>query len=246
MNVLITGGSKGIGLATAVHFARRGGHVFVNYANDDAAGRAALAAVNEAGGIGHLIKADVGVSEDVARLARTVSSATDHLDLIFHCALATVQGKALDVPMADWNRAVQVSTLAIVDIVRECLPLLRHGSTVLGISSKGATHAVPNYAAVGAPKAFTESLIRYLAVELAPRGIRANVIAAGPVDTEAFRSMFPDGVAEQRLAAAAKANPSGRGLEIADIVSVIDFLAGPGAQMLQGRVIFVDGGLYLQ
>lgn len=246
MNVLITGGTKGIGRATAVHFAARGGHIFLNYANDDAAGRAALAAVNDAGGTGHLIKADVGSSAEVARMAGVIASTVDHLDLIFHCALGTVQGKALDVPMAEWNRAVQVSTLSVIDIVRECSPLLRRGSTILGISSKGATHAVPNYAAVGAPKAFTESLFRYLAVELAPRGIRANVIAAGPVDTEAFRAMFPDGAAEQRLAAAARANPSGRGLEIADIVSVIDFLASPGAQMLQGRVIFVDGGLYLQ
>ena len=246
MNVLITGGTKGIGLATALHFSRPDNHVFINYSADDIAAQSALQQIQERGAIGHLLKANVGDSEQVSQMCRTVREQVNHLDLIFHCAVRTVQGKVLDIPMSEWQQAVQVSTLALIDVVRECLPLLDKGSTVLGISSKGATHAVPNYSAVGAPKAFTESLIRYLAVELAPRGIRANVIAAGPVDTNAFRAMFPDGVAEQRLQAAAKANPSGRGLEVSDIVSVIDFLVSPQAQMLQGRVVFVDGGLYIQ
>ncbi len=72
-----------------------------------------------------------------------------------------------------------------------------------------------------------------------------NTVSAGPLDTDAFRSMFPTG-ADERLAAAAAANPSGRGLEIDDVLGLIEFLASDAAAMIQGQRLHVDGGLYLR
>lgn len=128
--------------------------------------------------------------------------------------------------MEEWPKVTQVSTLALIDIVSECLPLLGRGSTILGVSSRGLMHTVPNYSALGTTKAFTESLIRYLAIELAPRGIRANVNSPATLDTSAFRAMFLGDEADKRQNAFAEANPGDRGLEMSDVVSVVDFLAG--------------------
>jgi enoyl-[acyl-carrier-protein] reductase (NADH) len=122
---------------------------------------------------------------------------------------------------------------------------LKYGSTIIALSSKGASRAVPKYAALGTTKAFTESIVRYLAVELAPHGIRANIVSAGALDTEAFRSMFGKS-ADARLESAARYNPSGRNLRFEDITETIAFLAQPEAQMIQGEIIHIDGGLSLK
>src|SRR3546814_9719311 len=101
----------------------------------------------------------------------------------------------------------------MIPLTQGLLPVLRPGSNVIYVSSRGAQSVVRSYVALGPSKSLGEALIRYLAVELAPLGVRANTVSAGPLDTPAFRTMFKDR-AERRLDAAAAANPSGRGLEL--------------------------------
>jgi len=139
----------------------------------------------------------------------------------------------LDVDAAEFTDAVTLNGIALLYVVQAALPLLGDGSTAV----------VPGYAALGAAKAFGEMLIRYLAKELAPRGVRANTVSAGPLDTEALRAVIPN--ADERLQAAADANPSGRGLEFSDVAETVGWLASPAARMVQGQTVFVDGGLYL-
>lgn len=244
MNILITGGSKGIGKATALRFAKPGNTIFINYAHDDTAANDTLNAINKKGANGHILKADVGQKSEIQNMMNYVKSEVDQLDLIVHCAVLTAPGGVFDVSYENWLRAIKVGSLSLVELVREALPILKKGSTIIGISSRGATHAIPKYAALGTPKALMEAIIKYMVLELAPKGIRANIVAAGPLDTEAFRSVFSN--ADERLATAAKSNPSGRNISFDDVTSVIEFLASPEAQMIQGRVIFVDGGLSLK
>lgn len=94
---------------------------------------------------------------------------------------------------------------------------------------------------MGAPKAMAEAFVRYLAVELAGIGARANVVSPTAQDTAAFRDIFPNDY-EQRLAEVARRSPSGRAANLDDIVDVVRFLASPSASMLQGQTIVLDGG----
>jgi len=103
---------------------------------------------------------------------------------------------------------------------------------------------VPSYAAIGAGKALAESLARYLVPELAPRGIRINCIAPGTLDTEAVRNLFGDDT-DSYMASEAAGNPSGRNISHDDYVGLVAFLAGPEAAMIQGQVIFINGGQYV-
>jgi enoyl-[acyl-carrier protein] reductase III len=244
MTILVTGGSSGIGRAIAEHWARSGHDVVINYhANDDAA-REAATAVEAAGGTPHLVKADVGTLDGVQAVVTAVREVTDSLDLFVHCAGLAVSGGALDIDPTLLAQAIAVNATSMVPLAQGLLPVLQRGSNLIYISSRGAHSYVPSYVALGPSKALGEALVRYLAKELAPRGVRANTVAAGALDTAAFRTMFGD-QAQSRLDAAAAANPSGRGVAMADVIAAVEALTAPGCAMVQGQTLMVDGGIYL-
>lgn len=244
MTVLVTGGSSGIGRAIAEHWGSLGHDVIINYHANDGAANETHAAVEAAGGRPHTIKADVGTQDGVDSVVDAVGQVTDELDLYVHCAALAVSGGALDIDPDGLAKAIAVNGTALIPLTQGLLPYLQRGSSVVYISSRGARSFVPSYVALGPSKALGEALIRYLAVELAPRGIRANTVAAGPLDTPAFRTMFGDR-AQERLDASAAANPSGRGLALTDVIAAVEMITAPDVSMAQGQTFMVDGGIYL-
>ena len=188
-----------------------------------------------------LIPGDISTPEGSAAVVATVAAETERIDVLVHCAVLTVSGPILDADPARFRQAVEVNAMSLLYIVQSALPLLGAGSSVVYLSSRGARLALKDYASVGAPKAMAEAFIRYMAVELARRGARANVVSPTAQDTAAFRDIFPDD-AEERLAEAARRSPSGRAVGFEDIVDVVRFLASPAASMIQGQVIVLDGG----
>lgn len=243
MAILITGGSKGIGRALATRFGAEGDDVFINYHRDDEAAKAAADSVESAGGQAVLVKGDVSSPAGAQRVVDEVAEEVDRLDQVVHCAVDPLSSPLLDVDLERFTEAVTLNGIGLLYIAQAAFPLLEEGSTIFFMSSRGSETVVPGYAALGTSKAFGECLIRYLAKELAPHGIRANTVAAGPLDTEAIHSVLDN--ADERLAAAAEANPSGRGLEFDDVTEAVVWLASPEAEMVQGQLLFVDGGLYL-
>src|SRR4029077_13028176 len=109
------------------------------------------------------------------------------------------------------------NALSFLWLVRACKDLLTTGSSAIFLSSGGASRALPNYAPIGIAKALAEAIVRYLAAEMAPRGVRVNAVSAGARDTGALRAVMSGGLAEQVLATSANRNPSGRTLEPADV-----------------------------
>jgi enoyl-[acyl-carrier protein] reductase III len=116
------------------------------------------------------------------------------------------------------------------------------GSSIVGISSLGSTHVLENYVLVGTSKAALEALVRYLAVELAPRGIRVNAVSGGVVETGAL-DHFPN--KEQMIASAQKRTPAGRMVLPSDIAGAVMFLCSDDADMVRGQTLIVDGGYSL-
>ena len=241
MAIFVTGGTKGIGLAIALKFSKPGVGVFLNYIGDDDAAAKAMAQVEATGATCHLIKCDVGTPEGAARALEQVALHTTRLDQVVHCAVKVLVSPLLTVDLDAFTRAINVNGTALLYVVQAALPLLGRGSTVFFLSSRGGRMVVKNYAAVGVGKAMAECLMRYLAVELAPRGIRINTVAPGMVDTDALHSVFGAETA-QLLAQNAATNPSGRGVRHDDYCSLIEYLASPAAEMIQGQVVFVNGG----
>lgn len=244
MSILVTGGSSGIGRAVAVAFGTPGTDVFINYHHHDAAAQETAEQVRAGGGTPHLVKVDVGSPVGAAEIAERIGAVTDRLDHYVHCACPAVTGGGLDVDVDRYTEAIHVNATSVLYLAQALLPLMGAGSSIVYVSSRGSRVVVPNYIALGTSKALGESIIRYLAVELARSGIRANTVAAGALDTPTFRAMFPDDW-QRRLEGAAKANPSGRGVGFDDVVATVRFLVSPEAAMVQGQTVMVDGGISL-
>jgi enoyl-[acyl-carrier protein] reductase III len=245
MRALITGGSKGIGKAVALRLGQAGADVLINYLSDTDSAETTAELVSAAGGRARLVRADACALDGIAALADQARIQLGELDLVVHCAVVAYSGSALTATEADFRESVERNGLSFLWLVRACSELLVAGASAVFLSSGGASRAVPNYAPLGVAKALAEATVRYLAAEMAARGVRVNAISAAAVDTDALRAMMPDGVAEQFLAASAHRSPSGRALEPSDVAGAIMALASPDASMVQGQILRVDGGLGL-
>jgi enoyl-[acyl-carrier protein] reductase III len=243
-SVVVTGGTSGLGLAIALRLASPGADVVLSYARDDRAAADAASLVEAAGARPHLCRADLSELAGVRALADHVRARLDHVDQLVHAAGAGRPGALVDLPGEELDRAVRLNGVSVAHVVRELAPLLREGSSVFYLTSAGSTRAIPEYGSLGASKALAEHLVRHLARELAPRGVRVNCVSPGPVDTKARREMFPD-TWESRLADQAQANPSGRGITFEDVAGVVALMSRPEFAMVQGQVLTIDGGLTL-
>lgn len=244
MSTLVLGGSRGIGLEIASAFARDGNHVFINYAGDDACANAAKQRIDDEGGICTLIKSDVSTPGGCASIAQAVGQSTNRLDQLVHSAVMAYPTSTLGAEPERFDKAVSVNGLSLLYITQALDALLGRGSSIFYLSSRGGRTVVDNYAAIGVSKALAESLVRYMATELAPRGIRINCIAPGIVETEAVRAVFGNN-AGSIVAQAGEKNPSGRGVLSADYTQLMHFLASPAAEYITGQTFFVNGGANL-
>lgn len=243
MTILITGGSKGIGRATAERFAADGDRVLICYGHDDEAAADTGRAVERAGGSAELVRADLSTATGLEQLVAQVGQLTDHLDQVVHGAVLAHSSSTMEVDPETFSRALWLNGAILLPLVQGLRPLFGPGSSVFFLSSRGADHVVPGYVAVGAPKALAESLVRYLAVELAPAGIRALTLVVSAVRTDAVLQVLPN--AEERLAAMAARNPAGRNLGPADVAAALHRLASEELPMLTGHRVVLDGGSHL-
>lgn len=242
--VLITGGTKGIGLAIAERLAGPGVSMYLNYRQDRQAAQNAAERLIALGATPHLICADVSTPEGARNLMAEIAKTTDRLDVIVHGAVTVLVGPLLSLDGDSLAKAITVNGTSLVFVAQAARDLLGKGSSIIFLSSRGSRQIVPDYGAIGAGKALAEAFVRYLVPELAPLGVRINCIAPGTLDTEAIRTLFGQQT-DAFLQSEATGNPSGRNITHDDYTGLVAFLAGPDASMIQGQVILVNGGQYL-
>lgn len=243
MTVLVTGGTKGIGLAIAKRLAPAYGRVALAYHSDDVAAEAAVAEVRQAGGEALLVKADVGTQKGASELIAGVERQGHGLTHIVHSAAMIYPTTLLGSDLTKFRQAVETNGLSLLYLVHAAQHLLGRGSSVVFITSMGSRIPSPNYGALGVGKALAEAIVRYLVAELAPRGVRINGVAPGLVHTTSVASMV--GGEEAALAVverAARSNPSGRASRDSDYASLVEYLLSPEAEFIQGQVIAATGG----
>jgi enoyl-[acyl-carrier protein] reductase III len=236
--VLVTGGTRGIGKAIALRFASSGARrIALGYMRNDSAAEAAAAEVRAAGAEPVLVRGNVASH-------RVVEEFASHgpYDVLVHNAATGVIRPALETEDKHWDWTLAANARTLLSLARACAPDMKPGSSIVGISSLGSIRVLENYILVGTSKAALESVVRYLAVELAARGIRVNAVSAGVVETEAL-DHFPN--REQMVKAAKARTPAGRMVEPEDVASVVAFLCSPDAEMVRGQTLIVDGGYSL-
>jgi enoyl-[acyl-carrier protein] reductase III len=239
---LVTGASRGIGAVIARRLAAAGAHVFVNYVRGEAGARETVRTIEAEGGTAALAQAHLGDPDAIAAMMAPI--AAGGLDILVHNA-AIGSFKPLHAVRANqWDLTINVNARALLLCAQAALPSLEaRGGRVVAISSLGGGRVVPTYGAIGVSKAALEAAVRYLASELAPRGIRVNAIAAGLVETASIMQ-HP---AYEALAAEARRRTPTRRLVPADaIADAVLFLCGPYSTDIVGHTLVIDGGASLQ
>jgi NAD(P)-dependent dehydrogenase (short-subunit alcohol dehydrogenase family) len=236
---LITGGTTGIGLATARLFHAEGARVFVTGQNADtlAAARAELPADVE------ILRADARSISDSENVAAKIQATTGGLDIAFLNAGVGrfIPFRAVDEDFYDLHMDVNVK--GVVFMLKAVLPLLRPGASVLVNSSVVGQRGVANFAIASASKGALSALVRALAVELAERDIRINAISPGPIATPFFGKFgFPENVREAAIGKMVAKIPFKRAGDANEVAQTALFLSSPAASFVTGSDLRVDGG----
>ena len=236
---LVTGASRGIGRAVALKLASAGCHLAVVYHTSQDEAEAVCAEIVSLGRRAVAIQADVSDPESVAEVFQAFRQQFDRVDIVVSNAAIGVLRPALELNLKHWRRCMETNALAVNLLAQQAVPLMRDGGRIIGLSSLGASRAIPHYAFIGASKAALESVARSLAQELGQRGIRVNIVSAGVVDTDALK-FFPN--REQLLAEYARRTPAGPTLTPEDVANAVYLLCLPEASMITGHTLVVDGG----
>ncbi|MBV8256722.1 MAG: SDR family oxidoreductase [Actinobacteria bacterium] len=236
-SVLVTGGTRGIGRAIALRLAADGAsRVVLGYMRNDSAAEEAAAVVEEAGAEAVLVRGDVAKEKVVAELAEA-----GPYRVVVHNAATGVVRAALETEDKHWDWTLNANARALLALARATAPAMEPGAAIVAISSLGSMRVLDGYVLIGASKAALESVVRYLGVELAPRGIRVNAVSGGVVETGALEH-FPN---KDAMLATVDRTPAGRLVEPADIAAAVSFLCSPDAAMVCGQTLVVDGGFSL-
>jgi enoyl-[acyl-carrier protein] reductase III len=236
---LVTGASRGIGRAIALKLAGAGSDVAVLFHTSQDEAEAVCSEVEARGRQALAIQADVSDPASVAEAFAAFRQQWDRVDIVVSNAAIGVLRPALDLTLKHWRRCLETNALALNLLAQQAVPLMGEGGRIIGLSSLGATRAIPHYAFIGASKAALESVARSLAQELGPRGIRVNTVSSGVVDTDALKH-FPN--REQLLAEYARRTPAGPTLTPEDVANAVYLLCLPEAAMITGHTLVVDGG----
>ena len=238
--IVVVGAAGGLGGAILRRLAedRPGAPVWITYRDNAALAEALAASVPGT----RTARCDLHKLEDIDRLAEEVRREAGQVATLVHAAVETEYGPTLEIGYEKVSAVVESSGLALLGITAAFDDMLGDGSTILYVTSIGSDRVIPTYAAIGTAKACGEALVRYLAVELATRGIRVNAISPGPFASAAAAASGLD--VDALMAAADAATPRGHRVELREMADVAAYLTEPRSLGITGQVITVDGGIF--
>ena len=239
---LVTGGSRGIGRATALELARQGARVAVNYMTQEAAANAVVAAIKEAGGEAFAVQADVGDATAVERMVETLQERWGRVDILVNNAGITRDTLLMRMSEEDWDAVIRTDLKGPFLCTKAVLrPMLRQRwGRIINLSSIIGTRGNAGQANYAAAKAGLIGFTKSVAKEVASRNITVNALAPGWIESDMVASV-PEAYRKEALARI----PAGRFGTPEDVAATIAFLASEAASYITGQVLGIDGGMVL-
>ncbi|MFZ6719452.1 SDR family oxidoreductase [Undibacterium sp. Ji49W] len=236
---LVTGGTSGIGLATAQEFAAQGARVFIT-GRRQAELDAAVASIGQ-NAVG--IRGDVSSMDDLDRVYAEISNKAGHLDILFANAGGGDMMPLGAITEEHFDRIFNSNVKGTLFTVQKALPLLKDGSSVILTASTTSTKGTENFSVYSASKAAVRNFARSWLLDLKPRHIRINAISPGPIRTPGLGGLVPPEHTEGLFAHLSTLVPIGRLGEASEIAKAVTFLASDDSGFINGIELFVDGGV---
>ena len=236
---LVTGSGRGIGRAIALKLASQGSDIIVNFFRRREAAEQTAKDIEALGVKAEVIRANVGDPAKLDEMFDMIVTKFGYLDILINNAASGVGRSVMDVDVKAWDWTMNINARAFLLCAQRAAKLMEgRGGKIISITSLGSSFVLPTYAVVGVSKAALEALTRYLAIELVPKGICVNAVAASAVETEALKFYIKEGLLKDTR----QATPAGRMVIPEDVAKVVAFLCSEEAFMIRGQTIIVDGG----
>ncbi len=239
---LVTGSSRGIGKKIALTLAEEGYSIVVNYARSKSKAQETVEEIKALGVDAIAVKANISKKEKLEAMFEEIDEYFGRLDVLINNAASGVLRPLMELEESHWDWTMDINSKAMLFCSQQAAKRMKNGGAIVSLSSLGSIRYLPNYTTVGVSKAAVEALTRYMAVELAPAGIRVNAVSGGAVDTDAL-THFPN--RDELLGDAAERTPAGRITEPEDLAKTVRFLVSDDSEMIRGQTIIVDGGISL-
>ncbi|MBA2660165.1 MAG: SDR family oxidoreductase [Nitrosospira sp.] len=236
---IVTGSSRGIGAEIARALARAGAKVIVNYGWNQKAAEAVCTKITQAGGEALAVKADVSNSAEMRKLFDAAIDRFKGVNILVNNAGVLLSSSIANTSDEEFDRVLNINVKSVFYALREAATRLADGGRVVSLSSTVTRLMLPNYGAYAASKGAIEQLTRIFAKEAGERGITANIVSPGPVNTELFRT----GKSEETIKRMASMSFMGRIGKPEDIAGVVLFLVSDDADWITGQNISASGGL---
>lgn len=234
---IVTGGSGGIGRATALRLAQDGTAVVVHYSGNASRADETVQAITAAGGAAVAARADVADEAEVAALFETAENAFGAVDVVVNTAGTMTLAPVAEMSLDDVDRMLRTNVRGTFVVSQQAARRLRPGGALVNVSTSVTRLQQPGYGAYAASKGAVEAMTLVLARELRGRDVTVNVVAPGPTATP----LFLEGKSDELVQQIAGLNPMGRIGTPEDVAETIAFLAGP-ARWVNGQTLFVNGG----
>jgi len=238
-SILVAGGTRGIGQAISLRFARAGATVIANYLRNQQAAEDLKAIAAKEGLAISLCRADLTTEKGLEQLDQSVKELGPQLSGLVYCAATGIHRPIEELTDRHFDWTFSLNVRAFFKLIKLTKARFSKGSSIVAISSSGATRVLPYYSLVGSSKGALEALARHFAVELAPDGIRVNILTAGAVLTDAWKAM-PN--SEARIAETIRRTPAGRLVTAEEVAHGAQFLCSDASAGIVGHTLILDGG----
>jgi hypothetical protein len=236
---LVTGADSGIGRAVAIAFAREGADVLISYLCEDEDARETERLVTEAGRRAVVVRGDLGASSHCREVVARAVEAFGGIDVLVSNAAHQASFKEFeDITEEEWRNTFAVNVDAFFHLVKAALPHMQAGGSIIGTTSINAEQPRPHLLPYATTKGTIRDFVAGLAQMLAPRGVRVNAVAPGPVWTPLIPSTMPPEAVESF----GKSTPLGRAAQPAELAPPYVMLASDEASYIVGATIPVTGG----